>query len=71
MALTKLKALHAVLFSVVAISIFAAIQVHNAAKTKAAPPGQQRLCPRRAQSATATQQPAPPTRSTSTATSTP
>ena len=36
MALTKYKGLHAVLFSVVAISIFAAIQVHNAAKTKAA-----------------------------------
>jgi predicted amidohydrolase YtcJ len=36
MALTKYKGLHAVAFAVVAISIFAAIQVHNAAKTKAA-----------------------------------
>ena len=49
MALTKYKGLHAVLFGVVAISIFAAIQVHNAAKTKAAPPA-----------STATQAPAAP-----------
>ena len=38
MALTKHKGLHALLFSVVAISIFAAIQLHNANKIKAAPP---------------------------------
>ena len=37
MALTKHKGLHALLFSVVAISIFAEIQLHSAAKTKAVP----------------------------------
>ena len=38
MALTKHKGLHALLFSVVAISIFAEIQLHRGAKTKAVPP---------------------------------
>ncbi len=41
MALTKYKGLHALLFSVVAISVFAGIQIHRANKIKAARPATQ------------------------------